>query len=251
MGRQCGKTEDMCRDLARHIMTCGSPRFSKVWFNEWKEEIDSMTNPKPDLEKFDPSEWECPGREGTFDSTKAAVQCMIDGYPVWSRTRGFWFALIGERFCSWNYVSKGWDSNSIQSQNQWLIAVHKPKPEPKPATSDEILNALKCGKTVVDADGCQVDLFWKDTPHDNWVRNVCFPLTIKPTPKPRRRVTREEAIVAMVKDQAQHVWSANGSEYRWDIPCCSMQVHCSMRHCWVGTFSVPDHLYLDPPEGKT
>jgi len=158
-----------------------------------------------------------------------------------------------EEFCKINTASDvatmiGWFASAMMTAQdcyRWRLAEERSKGYP---TADDILNALKCGKRVVDADGCEVDLFWRDERHGDWIRNVHFPLTIKPEPKPRRRVTREEAIIAMVKDQGQHAWLESGHEIRmWNGVMCQGLFDGT----WIVATGVDqEFLYLDPPEGE-
>lgn len=148
------------------------------------------------------------------------------------------------------------DPNANRIKVEWPDAVRiLVRNPPKPATAksseptaEAILNALRDGKRVVDADGDKVAICCWNTINEQWLDgNVRFPLTIKPEPKPRRRVTREEAIIAMVRDPEQRAWDENGYEYRY--ACGMISWHDKTKRGWVSASSPPaEFLYLDPPE---
>jgi len=245
-GRRHGKSEEMRQRMAALE---GLPTFTV----EWKCDLIGegiMTDQKPDLAEFDPGEWEF----SADVSQRDAIRVMNEGGVVWNSTFQMYFRLRddGVFCCFYTGLCGEWVPSAIPNGiGIWRIAIRKPKPEPvKPAesTADDILNALMVRKRVVDADGCEVDLFWRDERHGDWIRNVRFPLTIKPEPKPRRRVTREEAIIAMVKDQGQHAWLESGHEIRmWNGVMCQGLFDGT----WIVATGVDqEFLYLDPPEGE-
>lgn len=212
-----------------------------------------MTDPKSDIDKFDPTEWEiCHGID-----LSSALLLMLNGETVYNVNLSAYYRRYGQEWLVWINRLHGWSKCYLGATTEsrahdnggWRAAVRKPKPEPvKPAepTSDDILNALRYGKRVVDADGDEVALFWLEKSDSKWYRGAdCIPLpmTIKPEPKPRRRVTREEAIIAMVKDPELVVWREDRVRYRWAgsrIVLCA----CPSQGCdFTGEI-----FYLDPPE---
>lgn len=251
-GRRHGKREELRQRMAAIE---GLPTFAVEWKCDWKGP-DIMTDTKENLEKFDPSEWEF----SADVSQRDAIRVMNEGGVVWSSTLQIYFRLRDDGvFCCF-YTTKPWDwkPSALPNGTRWCIVIPRPKlqrkPEPvKPAnpTADEILDALKCGKTVVDARGSKVVLRLESPIWERW---ATFPLTIKPEPKPRRRVTREEAIIAMVKDPNQHAWDEGGLEYRMQKGC-----HLQMKHTtivdkvgtWMHTSMSHYSLYLDPPDNAT
>lgn len=210
-----------------------------------------MTEPKPDLEKFDPSEWEF----AASITQRDAIHVMNEGGVVWSGALQIYFRLRDDGvFCCF-YTTKPWEwtPSALPNGGVWCIVVPRPKPSPaKPAdpTAEAILNALRDGKRVVDADGDKVAICWWDTINEQWLdRNVCFPLTIKPEPKPRRRVTREEAIIAMVRDPEQRAWREDGTKLRMSVGCHMQMENPRVAGDWYdATAHNEKFLYLDPPE---
>lgn len=232
----------------------GLPTFAVEWKCDWKGP-DIMTDPKENLDKFDPSEWE---KGQKIDLCSALIR-MLNGETVYNTNLSAFYQRHGKKWRVWLSALHGWSecyfgasTSGAHDNGGWRTAVRKPKPEPvKPAepTADEILNALKCGKRVVDADGDEVALFWLEKSNKQWLRGpdcIPLPLTIKPEPKPRRRVTREEAIIAMVKDPEQRAWTENDREYQW----CGTSVRELRGESWFTPSALPEFLYLDPPEGE-
>jgi hypothetical protein len=210
-----------------------------------------MTDTKENLEKFDPSEWE---KGQKIDLCSALIR-MRNGETVYNTNMSAFYQRHGQewrvwlnRMSSWSNCYFGASTSEAHDNGGWRTAVRKPKPEPvKPAdpTADDILNALKCGKTVVDARGSKVVLRLESPIWERW---ATFPLTIKPEPKPRRRVTREEAIIAMVKDEEQMAWTDAGIVLRMFNGVC---LQCRHSGGWSYVSAMGEQfLYLDPPEGE-
>jgi hypothetical protein len=86
------------------------------------------------------------------------------------------------------------------------------------------------------------------------------PPSTKPVepPKPeRRKVSREDAICAMVRDPEQHCWATlqhedREIEYRWDNENAQVLMLCWANNCKWMKCSVNKQatFYLDPPEAK-
>lgn len=246
-GRRHGKREELRQRMAALE---GLPTFAVEWKCDWKGP-DIMTDTKENLEKFDPSEWDTAETATLLD----AILHMVNGGAVYHEKLGCFYRRTAEEFqvhIRGRWTTAHFDTGNGTDGGHWRIAVRKPKPSPAPQpTADEILNALKCGKTVVDARGSKVVLRLESPIWERW---ATFPLTIKPEPKPRRRVTREEAIIAMVKDTDQHAWDEGGLEYRMQKGC-----HLQMKHTtivdkvgtWMHTSMSHYNLYLDPPDNAT
>jgi len=123
----------------------------------------------------------------------------------------------------------------------------QPEPEPSAPSAEAILDALKSRNSVVDAVGREVSLLSCDI--TGFVHSVTFPLTVNGTePKPRRRVTRDEAIIRMAQTNC-HCWDEMGEEYcvmnkelaGWDSMLCK----------FIQTaLPTTGDFYLDPPEVK-
>lgn len=206
------------------------------------------------LEKFDPSEWD----DSERISDRVALETMLSGGVIRNLdNNGKHYSIPTGIIVAWDSLV-GWHMADFPVNGNWVRVVRKPKPTPsKPAepAAEAILNALREGKLVVDADGDEVAICYRTGPDGQWIRNrMCipkFPLTIKPEPKPRRRVTREEAIIVMVRDPEQHAWDDGGLEYRMQKGCHLQMQHATIADkvgAWMHTSMSHYNLYLDPPE---
>lgn len=123
------------------------------------------------------------------------LKVVLSPYPSTTDDAKVW----AEEFCKNNTAIDlgtmiGWFANAIEAGKE----CHQRRLDEKRRESPgdhEIMNALREGKTVVDADGFEVAICWWDRATERWLGgNVRFPLAIKDpqVPAPRRLVTREE-----------------------------------------------------------